>query len=650
MRRPHRAIHLDFHTMPAVGNVGADFDADEFARVLADAHVEFITVFAKCNLGMAYYPTKVGIVHPSLKSDLLGEMVEACHRREIAVAAYFNCGLDHEMALRHRDWAILRRDGRVYLEDRLSHIFRIMCFGGEWPHHLTAMIEEVLDAYPVDGLFLDSFRYGEACYGYECVAAMRDAGMDPTDDAQVLKFQRKRKIDFITRVRKLIDGKRPQATFFVNGFPFEPAIPFISHFEIEALPAGEWGYDFFPWKVRCLRRSGIHLVRMTGRFHGSWGDFGGLRTQAALDFDCFQAVSHGAAVSVGDHLHPCGKLNTDAYRRIGATYGRLKELEEWTRQAKALTETAVVLGPDDSNRVKLDDRDRHIMGTTRALDEMKQQFDIIAPGDDWSAYELLILLDGVRLDTETLKKVRDHLGSGGAIISTGSGGMLAEANEWPEEWGLEYVGSEEISPIFLAAHEGLCRELSESPLALSGPAYMVRTRDGTQTLADIIHPYFSRRWDGFHGHTYLPPKQPSGSPAITKRGRIIHFAHCVFRDYADNANPLHRALVKAAISQLVESPLVDAPGLPSFARLTLTRQDGRTMVHILSYVPERRTRTRDIVEEPITLRDIGVSLRKERARCVYLAPSRTELAFAARNGRITFTVPEIVGYQMIVAE
>ena len=117
MKLPRRAVHLDFHTMPAVPDVGAEFDAETFARTLEDARVDFITVVAKCNLGMAYYPTKVGVMHPSLKRDLLGEMVEACHGRGIAVAVYWNAGLDHEMALRHRDWTILGDDGRTYRED-----------------------------------------------------------------------------------------------------------------------------------------------------------------------------------------------------------------------------------------------------------------------------------------------------------------------------------------------------------------------------------------------------------------------------------------------------------------------------------------------------------------------------------------------------
>ena len=56
-RLPHRSFHLDFHTMPNVPDVGAEFDGAKFARTLVNARIDFITVFAQCNLGMAYYPT-----------------------------------------------------------------------------------------------------------------------------------------------------------------------------------------------------------------------------------------------------------------------------------------------------------------------------------------------------------------------------------------------------------------------------------------------------------------------------------------------------------------------------------------------------------------------------------------------------------------
>ena len=89
MSHPFRQVHLDFHTSPHIPEVGVDFDPDEFVGTLQAAHVNSVTVFGRCHHGYSYYPTKVGTVHPHLKRpDLLGEMIEACHKAGIRVPIY----------------------------------------------------------------------------------------------------------------------------------------------------------------------------------------------------------------------------------------------------------------------------------------------------------------------------------------------------------------------------------------------------------------------------------------------------------------------------------------------------------------------------------------------------------------------------------
>jgi hypothetical protein len=45
----YRQIHLDFHTSEHIPNVGAAFDPETFVATLKAAHVDSITVFAKCH-------------------------------------------------------------------------------------------------------------------------------------------------------------------------------------------------------------------------------------------------------------------------------------------------------------------------------------------------------------------------------------------------------------------------------------------------------------------------------------------------------------------------------------------------------------------------------------------------------------------------
>ncbi|MEV7026702.1 hypothetical protein, partial [Kitasatospora sp. NPDC093558] len=59
-------MHLDFHTGPDIPDVGRDFDPATFARAFKEAHVDSVTVFAKCHHGHLYYGTERPERHPGL--------------------------------------------------------------------------------------------------------------------------------------------------------------------------------------------------------------------------------------------------------------------------------------------------------------------------------------------------------------------------------------------------------------------------------------------------------------------------------------------------------------------------------------------------------------------------------------------------------
>ena len=75
------------------------------------------------------------------------------------------------------------------------------------------------------------------------------------------------------------------------------------------------------------------------------------------------------------------------------------------------------------------------------------------------------------------------------------------------------------------------------------------------------------------------------------------------------------------------------------------------MVHLLAYAPIRRTRTIDIVEEPVVLRGVTLQVRTgKKPQQVYLAPQRTDLPIDFADGTVHLVVPEVSGYQVIVME
>ncbi|MGH2410724.1 MAG: beta-galactosidase, partial [Chloroflexota bacterium] len=351
-----RQVHLDFHTSPLIPGVGDDFEPEAFARALSEAHIDSITCFAVCHHGMCYYPTRIGQVHPSLRRDLLGEQVAACHKQGIRVPAYITVVWNEHAADQHPEWRQIAPDGRPAGRGPLGvpakHGWQWLCMNSPYADLVAAHVEEVLRGYPVDGLFLDivmTVKPGCVC-GY-CLREMRAIGLDPEREDDLRRHALLVERRFMARISALTWSIRPDLPLFFNsrlrlsGDPAQgsrPESPYFTHWEIESLPSGGWGYTHFALYGRFYQALGKPMLGMTGAFHRSWADFGTVKSQAALDYECFHALALGAKCSIGDQLHPRGALNAETYRRIGATYAAVEAKEPWCVDAAPLAEVGLL--------------------------------------------------------------------------------------------------------------------------------------------------------------------------------------------------------------------------------------------------------------------------------------------------------------------
>jgi len=654
VHNPKWCLFYDVHTLPACPDVGEGFDADAFTDRIKACGVDYVVFHARCNLGMAYYDTKVGIRHPSLKYDLFGKLAEACQERDIALTAYVNLGLSHEEALLNRGWCVLTPEGYTYKPNRLDHFFRMMCYNTEYGEHALEMIREIVSGYPVAGLFLDCMHQ-HPCVGVECIREMKERGLDWTDDYQLREFANLSRVRMAQRVAEAAQAIRPDLLLYFNGVGYEYQQDLGTYLEYECLPTGGWGYEVLPLYGRFLRTLGKPVLNMTGRFHRSWGDFGGIRTEASLEYDCLHGLAMGMRTTVGDHFHPRGDINHAVFDLIERVYRRLQKLEPWLDGAQAEAEIAVVAPEPGFCYVhpEFGASQTALKGASRILCELKQQFDVVSYKRSWEGYRLLVLPDLVTLDDEATAKVRAHLEEGGAILSTGwSGADLAKRDFVLPEWGLRLEGEDPFNPAYLLVGDRLTKGMPDMPIVLYDRGSAVAAEDGTEVLAEIGAPYYNKHWDGEHGFMYMPPDKPTGRPAVTLRESVAHVSHPIFTTYCNHAPVPMRQLVANLLAKLLPEPMVQTEGLPSFGRVTVTSQPNRRMAHVLAYVPERRGTSVDMVEEPIEVREVSVALRVEgrQPRRVYLAPSGENLPFETADDYVRVRVPVVPGYAMVVFE
>ncbi len=663
-----RQIHLDFHTSPHIPAVGSDFDPEEFADKLVEAHVDSVTVFARCHHGHLYYDSKLNPerIHPTLTNyDLLIQQIEACHQRNIRVPIYTTVQWDQFTSDEHRDWLCIDEQGTEFRTPPLQAGFyrTLDVFHPGYREFLKRHTAEIFEMMPVDGIFYDIVQ-PQWSLAKHWLDAMDNAGVDPEDVQARIDFSTKILNEWKLEMTQFIQGlpqyDQDNCTIFYNAGHVGPrhrtTVEAYTHYELESLPSGGWGYLHFPLAMRYARGLDKLCLGMTGKFHTSWGDFHSYKNQAALEFECFHMLALGARCSIGDQLHPSGKIDAATYKLIGSVYGSVEAKEPWCRDAEPVAEIGVLTPEEFGSRksafaAMAENQPEAAMGAVRMLQELGRQFDILTTDRDFSPYKLLILPDQIPVDDDLADKLRNYLASGGKLIATWKSGLDASGDRFMlEDLGVKITGDAQFSPDFLVPSETFGVGLEPTSYVMYEKGVALETTAETQILAGVESPYFNRTYRHFCSHRHTPSTGETTYPGVVRHGSYIHFMHPIFRQYQRNAPRWCRVLLGNAIELLIGKSIVDVQG-PTSVINTLSYQahDKRHVLHLLHYQPERRGTDFDTIEDVIPLHDTQVSIELgHKPSTVKLVPAGEDVAFEySDDGRVTFVVPRIVGHAMI---
>lgn len=650
MQLSPRQIHLDFHTSELIPGVGSAFDAAAFAKTAREASVSSMTVFARCHHGWLYYDSAKfpELVHPNLvNKNLLVQQVRALHAEGVRAPVYITVQWDYHSATTRPEWLIRRQDG--------SHeggpftepgFYQSLCVNTGYLDFLKAHTAEVCELLgsELDGLFFDIVGI-RPCWCAACRKEMKEKGIDAADETQVRAFAKYVLDRFKQDMTEFVRGYSRDCTIFYNAGHVGPCTRdsrgSYTHFELESLPSGGWGYLHFPVTARYARKLGLDSMGMTGKFHTSWGDFHSLKNLAALEFEAFRMLSYGFACSIGDQLEPNGALNQATYRLIGKVYSQFAQREPWARPSVPLTEVAVLTGEDPIFEHRMPDS---ILGAAQLLEELAVQFDILDETMPLDGYKLVIVPDEFAATVQMQEKLDAYVQAGGRVLACHKGGLNADGR-YPACYKAQYQGETQEYPDFLIAQGGLACGLepdNEYAIYLGGSRI---APEGGETVLNARAPYFMRKGDRFCSHRYTPSAKGESYPAAVSGGNVILFAHPLFTQYRDNAPHWVKQLVRNALDLLLPDRLVRHDG-PSTVSVQLLGQPelNRACAHILSYIPVRKSATIDIIEERTAVRNLTLRFNLPdgftKAR---LVPEGIDLAVC--DGAVT--VPEVNGYAIV---
>ncbi|AEV30512.1 hypothetical protein SpiGrapes_2755 [Sphaerochaeta pleomorpha str. Grapes] len=656
---PYRHIHLDFHTSGVIDGIGKDFSRLEFQQALIDGCVDSITICAKCHHGWMYYPSRTFSAHPHLTCDLFGEMLSAAHEIGLTVEAYISVGYDEDIALLHSDWLIRNADQSLdSTADFLSPGYHQFCLNSPYLDRVCAQVDDLLSSYKVDGIFLDIVGERE-CYCAYCMRESQILGIDPKDTKAMGKIWKRTYAEYVRRIQEVVDRVQPGIEVFHNsGHVNRGRIDLMkvnSHLELESLPTGGWGYDHFLLSSRFVQPLGIPFLGMTGRFQYGWGDFGGFKHPNGLRYETSRFLANGAGCSIGDQMHPYGKLDPFLYQMIGNVYREVKQVQKWCEDVVPVSEIGilsteisgnyVVQGVEDSLRKGSSD-----IGVVRILQEGHYLFDVIGPDTEFSCYKVIILPDCIVGDAELQEKILTFITNGGKVLATGTSGIGINGG-MDLQLGVTWTGKDPYQPNYIHPSFTLGDLKSDSFVMYLG-CQLCEVSPESKTLARIQEPFFNRSLEHFSSHYHTASTLIDSGAGVVASNRGIYCTWNLFAEYALKANLAAKYIVLNLLEMLLPLRLVRCE-YPSQVEISLMHQVSfkRLVLHVVNGSRVNHGLQMEVVEDFIPLLPTPVHLRiSQKIIRIYLVPQESDLTFTQTDGLIDFTVPTFSCHQLVAIE
>lgn len=451
----YRRSLLDMHIPGWDPKFLSEYEPDSLAKNYAEANVEAVLLYCKSHMGLSYWPTPVGGIHPAAESrDLVGELVTSLKKRGIRAAAYHSNVYDNWAAENHPEW---RTQSPSTLAGgpnitALGRRYGTLCVNNpEYLEYEKTQISALLERYEFDALWIDMVFWPTICVCKHCQSkAKAELGHSIPEridwnDKNWNAFQ-------AARIRWLDE-------FWIEirdrAREVQPEIPIAHNF---AATIGGWynastthesaldtftGGDLYGGRDQQLVISkmmhSISAVQpaeyMTSRtpdlrYHVQ------LRSERELLVQALGAVANHHAFLFIDAIDPVGTVQPGVYKRMGSIFS---EIEKYEDSLGGLPVEEVAVYFSDNAKMNWEENGTPIMGgpnpviphhynffgACRVLQAEHIPFGIITKTQlsTVGKFKVLVLPDVLRLDDDEVAAIRNFVANGGSVYASGGSGF-----------------------------------------------------------------------------------------------------------------------------------------------------------------------------------------------------------------------------------
>jgi Hypothetical glycosyl hydrolase 6 len=688
------------------GRCDPDFWLDYFKRI----HVEGALLSA--GGVVAFYPTQVPLHHRSNtlgNSDLLGYMIEGCHKQNITVCVRTDPhAARQDVYDAHPDWIAVTADGQKRRHWANPELWVTCGLGPYNFDFMTQVHKEIMNMYKPEGIFSNRWSGSGMCYCEHCVKNFKEysGGMElprgggagrpgpgarpggatggntqnPAEVAAAIKYRewnvaRLKELWFLwdAEIRKI----KATSRFIPNGFPDRKII-------------GQYSDIFFvdrqgrsgaipPWNsgrgAKELRAGGmamkplIHIFSVGLEDSPRWKD--SVNTDAELKIWAAGGVANGMLPCfVKFNATPIDKRWFKTMEKVYEGHFRsakyLRNTSSMARVAVVLAEPGIGRSPGGSKPWQQDST-FHLQGIYHTLIEGHTPFEMINADvldvEHLKPFKLLILPNISRLSDVQCDQLRKFVSGGGSLLATFETSLYDEEGKARTNFGL--------SDLFGVSYDnGVEGPMQNSYLRLrSDPAtkkfhpVLEGLEDATRIINGI---YRVKVVSGieFPSPVTLIPTYPDlpMEDVYTRipdtdirelylhemgKGRVAYIPWDIDRSFWQYLALDHGKLLNNTIRwALNEDPVVTVKA-PGMIETTIWRQKNSMAVHLVNMTNPMMMKGpfRELI--PVDA-EVGIRIPENlKVTAVHLPIRQKDPQYTLKNGVVTLTVAQILDHEII---
>jgi hypothetical protein len=427
----HNNLRVMQANLPAYeGNLNADSLVQDLLSFSAN------TLIINAGGIMAFYPTKLEnqYVNPYMNGNMLMDVIEKCHNNGIKVITRFDFSRAHESIFKkHPDWFYLSPKGERIINDDMYVVSIDAPYEQEV---LFEIVKEVIDNYPIDGIFLnmpgyqtrnsyvgvyhgiDQNEYSRKRFSKfsNGMVLPRDENLDDPVFRKYLEFKKYAVDDLMKRLNTLVKTKNKQIAICTYGDRY---IDIIRH-ETQTNSLPYWPYmssdnvnnakNSYPDHI--ISNASIQQISFQSRYNAIEPEETVIRL--------YENIANGSGLDMslmGDFQDYEDERNYDVFRRV---YAHHKKYEPYFGKYISPATIAVVApGAWPAGEAAQEYRGIQLM-----LKESHLQYDIVEDAkienleQKLGQYKLIILPEITNLSDEGINVITRLCDQGTSLIAT----------------------------------------------------------------------------------------------------------------------------------------------------------------------------------------------------------------------------------------